>query len=261
MRYLVLCGGGSRGAIEVGFLQALWDYGVRFDGILGSSVGALNGAFLAAGGDPSDLAAIWRRLRFHDCFRFNWRVLFRGTRERSLFTLGPALHSLIHRFGARRFDDLAVPFGVMATDLATGLAVLIDQGPLDPALRASVAIPGLLPPVRLDGRWLVDGSLSADLPLAPAVKRGATELWAMRCACCATPSGSFDSLPAILAQTFGFAVDRTRPGVEAIPPGVATRIWSVETGLHVSSLDFSAANELIGSAYRETNRQLGLLAE
>lgn len=259
MRYLVLCGGGSRGAIEVGFLQALWEHGVRFDGILGSSVGALNGAFLAAGGDPGDLAAIWRRLRFHDCFRFNWRVLVRGTRERSLFTLGPELHSLIHGFGRQRFEELAVPFGVMATDLATGQAVLIDHGPLDPALRASVAIPGLLPPVRLEGRWLVDGSLSADLPLAAAVERGADEVWAMRCACCAIAAGPFDSLPEILTQTFGFAVDRTRLGVEAVPPGVAARIWSVETGLHVSGLDFSVADELIGSAYRETNRQLGLL--
>lgn len=259
MRYLVLCGGGSRGAIEVGFVQALWEHGVRFDGILGSSVGALNGAFLAAGGDPGDLAAIWRRLRFHDCFRFNWRVLFRGTRERSLFTLGRELHSLIHRLGGRRFDELAMPFGVMATDLATGQAVLIDRGPLDPALRASVAIPGLLPPVQLEGRWLVDGSLSADLPLAAAVELGADEIWAMRCVCCAAPTYRVDSLPEILAQTFGLVVDRTRPSVEAIPLGVRTHIWSVETGLHVSSLDFSVADELIGSAYRETTRQLGFL--
>ena len=57
MRYLVLCGGGSRGAIEVGFAQALWEAGVRFEGIVGSSVGALNGAFLAAGGHPDELAS------------------------------------------------------------------------------------------------------------------------------------------------------------------------------------------------------------
>lgn len=240
-------------------MQALWEHGVQFDGILGSSVGALNGAFLAVGGHPDDLAAIWRRLRFRDCFRFNRRVLFRGARERSLFTLGRELHSLTDKLGARRFEELAVPFGVIATDLATGQAVMLDRGSLGPAVRASIAIPGLLPPVRLDGRWLVDGSLSADLPLAAAVERGATEIWAMRCACCANPSYRFDSLPDILAQTFSLAVDRTRQSGEVIPPGIRTRIWSVETGLHVSSLDFSAADELIARAYRETTRQLGVL--
>lgn len=259
MRYLVLCGGGSRGAIEVGFLQVLWEHGVRFDGILGSSVGALNGVFVAAGGHPDDLAVIWRRLRFRDCFQFNWRVLVRGTREQSLFTLGRELRSLIHRLGVRRFDELALPFGVMATDLTTGRAVLINHEPLEPALRASIAIPGLLPPVRIDERWLVDGSLAADLPLSQAVELGATELWAMRCSCCASPQYRFDSLPDILAQTFGHAVDRTRPRVEAIARGVITHIWSADGGRHVPSLNFSMADELISSAYRETNRQLGLL--
>jgi NTE family protein len=259
VRYLVLCGGGSRGAIEVGFLQALWQRAVRFDGIVGSSVGALNGAFLAAGGHPDALAAIWRHLRFRDVFRFNWRVLVRVNREPSLFVLGRKLQALIRRLGVRRFDELPVPLGVMATDLATGQATLIDRGPLEPALRASVAIPGLLPPVRLEGRWLVDGSLSADLPLAPAVARGATELWAMRCACCSTPSNRFDSLPAILGQTFGLAVDRARLNVEVIPPGVVAHVWSAESEPSVSSLDFSVADALIGAGYRETVRQLDRL--
>lgn len=95
--------------------------------------------------------------------------------------------------GARRFDDLDVPFAVVATDLATGDAVALDHGPLEPALTASIAIPGLLPPVQLDGRCLVDGSLSADLPIDEAVRRGATEVWAMRCACCASPKYRFDA--------------------------------------------------------------------
>ncbi len=259
MRYLVLCGGGSRGAIEVGFAQALWEAGVRFDGILGSSVGALNGAFLAAGGNPAELAGIWRNLQFRDVFRFNWRILLRGVRERAVFSLGRRLRRLLREFGARRFEDLSLPFAVVATDLATGEAVALDQGALEPALTASIALPGLLPPVHVDGRCLVDGSLSADLPIGEAVRRGATEIWAMRCACCASPKYRFDSLPAIIGQTFGIAVDRTRPLCETAPPHVRTHIWSPEAERHVPSLDFSATDALIAAAYRETVRRLALL--
>ncbi len=259
MRYLVLCGGGSRGAIEVGFAQGLWEAGVRFDGIVGSSVGALNGAFLAAGGRPDELAAIWRSLRFRDVFRFNWRILLRGVRETAVFSLGRRLRRLLRELGTRRFDDLGVPFAVVATDLAMGDAVALDQGSLEPALTASIAIPGLLPPVQLDGRCLVDGSLSADLPISEAVRRGATEVWAMRCACCASPRYRFDSLTAVIAQTFGIAVDRTRSLCETAPPHVRTHIWSPEAEVHVPSMDFSATEELIAAAYRDTQRQLAVL--
>lgn len=256
MRYLVLCGGGSRGAIEAGFAQALWEAGVQFDGIVGSSVGAVNGAFLAAGGHPDELAKIWRSLRFRDVFRFNWRIFLRGMRATSVFCLGRRLRRLLRQLGARRFDDLDVPFAVVATDLATGDAVALDRGPLEPALTASIAIPGLLPPVHLHGRYLVDGSLSANLPISEAVRRGATEVWAMRCACCASPKYRFDSLTGVIAQTFGIAVDRTRPVCETAPPHVRTHIWSVEADVDVPSLDFSAADALIAAAYHATRRQL-----
>lgn len=252
----MLCGGGSRGAIEVGFTRALWEAGVRFDGIVGSSVGALNGAFLAAGGHPDQLAAIWRSLRFRDVFRFNWRLLVRGVRETAVFSPGRRLRHLLRDLGARRFEDLRLPLAVVATDLRTGEAVALDRGPLAPALTASIAIPGLLPPVSIEGRCLVDGSLSADLPIGEAVRRGATEVWAMRCACCASPKYQLDSLTSVIAQTFGIAVDRTRPYCETAPAHVRTRIWSVNAETHVTSLDFSATDVLIAAAYTETKRRL-----
>ncbi|MBI2538133.1 MAG: patatin-like phospholipase family protein [Gemmatimonadetes bacterium] len=256
VRYLVLCGGGSRGAIEVGFLKALWDAGIRFDGIVGSSVGAVNGAFIAAGGSPEELAEVWLRLRFRQVFRFNWRVLLRGLRARSLFRFGAGVERLLASFGQLRIENLSVPFTAVATDLATGAAVELDTGLLAEAVRASAAIPGLLPPVRRDRRWLVDGSLSADLPVSTAVARGATEIWAMRCACCASRRYRFDSLTAIVAQTFGMAVDRTRHLCEVPPPGVRAHIWSVDTGVEVPSLNFSMSAALISAAYRETQQRL-----
>jgi NTE family protein len=260
VRYLVLCGGGSRGAIEVGFARALWEAGVRFDGIVGSSVGALNGAFLASGGHPDELAEIWRSLHFHDIFRFNWRILLRGFREASVFTVGPRIRRLLSRHAGQRFEDLALPFVVVATDLATGEPVAITAGPLLPAVTASIAIPGLLPPVTWGGRHLVDGSLSANLPVAEAVRRGATEIWAMRCACCAEARRRFDGLPDILAQLFGFAVDRTAHREAQALQGLIAHIWSPDAALHVTALDFSHSGRLIEEAYRFTRDRLGELA-
>jgi NTE family protein len=257
VRYLVLCGGGSRGAIEVGFVTALWEHGVQFDGIVGSSVGALNGAFLAAGGRPSDLADIWRHLRFGDCFRFNWRTIARGVREPSLFTLGGGLRQLVRGLGAQCIEDLAQPFVAVATDLATGEPVALDRGPLEPALRASIALPGLLPPVTIAGRCLVDGSLSANLPVAEAVRRGATEIWAMRCACCANPHLKFDRLPTILAQVFGLAVDRGAHREAVALSQCTSYVWELDAGLHVSSLDFQQGALLIEQAYHFTRERLG----
>lgn len=144
----------------------------------------------------------------------------------------------------------------MATDLATGEAVAFDRGPLEPALEASIAIPGLLAPVNLDGRYLVDGSLSANLPVAEARRLGATEIWAMRCSCCATPRVRFDRLPEILAQVFGFAVDRTGHDEREAFRGVTARVWRLEHGPDVGALDFAHGAELVEAAYRASCERL-----
>ena len=136
-RVLVLSGGGSRGALDVGFTQALWSGGVPFDVIVGSSVGALNGAFLASGRTPDDLAEAWRPLRFRDLFRMNWpELLARGMGARSIYRVGRRLRRLLAAL-PRRFEELAIPFVAVATDLATGAPVAFDQGELLPALLVS----------------------------------------------------------------------------------------------------------------------------
>ncbi len=175
-------------ALDVGFAQALWDAGTSFDLIIGSSVGALNGAFLASGRTPDQLAAVWGPLRFRDLFRINWlELLARGMGARSIYRLGRRLGLRFAKLPAR-FADLAIPFVAVATDLATGAPVAFDRGELLPALLASAAIPGMWPPIMHGGRLLVDGSLSAHLPLEEARRRGATEIWGIRSSCTASPT-------------------------------------------------------------------------
>jgi len=254
-RVLVLSGGGSRGALDVGFAQALWGAGASFDLIIGSSVGALNGAFLASGGTPDELAEVWRPLRFRDLFRMNWRELFaRGMGARSIYRLGRRLGLLLAKLPAR-FEQLAIPFVAVATDLATGTPVAFDQGDLLPALLASAAIPGMWPPVRHEGRLLVDGSLSAHLPLAEAVRRGATEIWGIRSSCTASPRRRFDRLPAILEQVFGFAVDRTVHAAAAAA-GSRAHVLACPVEADVSSLDFSQTDQLIALGYDSAKKWL-----
>lgn len=82
---LVLCGGGSRGALELGFYRALVELGVPIDLIVGSSVGALNGAFIAAGESADRMSVLWRSIRFRDLFGLNWRALLSPRRRQHLW--------------------------------------------------------------------------------------------------------------------------------------------------------------------------------
>ncbi|MDZ7577509.1 MAG: patatin-like phospholipase family protein [Candidatus Nanopelagicales bacterium] len=175
--HFALAGGGSHGAIQWGLLQALEETDIRPAALIGTSVGALTGAVVAE--DPASavnrLTYIWTQLEL--------KFLVGGlglTKQLLLNALQPGLvdndnerGSLEAMLRARDFADLAVPFAAVTTDLASGRATVIDSGPLIPALLASSAIPGVLPPVSIDGRWYVDGLASANLPAVQAVQRGA----------------------------------------------------------------------------------------
>lgn len=172
----VMAGGGSHGAVQWGALQALSQTDLVPDAIIGTSAGALTGSIVA-----EDLACgvhriayVWAQLGLASLAGDKW--LTRGiTQVRSPGLLSntaqqTALEGILR---TARIEDLEVPFAAVATDLATGRPHVFDRGPLIPALLASSAIPGVLPPVEVQGRWYVDGLASANLPAIPAVARGA----------------------------------------------------------------------------------------
>lgn len=168
----VLSGGASLGSVQVGMLQALDAVGVRPDFIVGTSVGALNGAILAA--HPVDaldrLTETWLDMQRSDVFPGNllssiWRL--GRTRTHAVGTQG--LERIAARaLGAQSFAELTIPLGVVTVDLTAGETRLLDSGPLVPALLASSAIPGVFPPVSHDGRLLVDGAMLADIAVPQA---------------------------------------------------------------------------------------------
>ncbi len=158
---LVLGSGGARGLAHIGVIEALQREGFRIAGIAGSSMGALVGGIHAAGSLSNYrdwICALQRSdvLRLLD-FGFGVPGLIRGER-----IIG-VLRELV---GEHAIENLPIPFTAVATDLHAQREVWLNRGPLFDAIRASIAIPGVFTPHRLNGRDLVDGGLLAPVPIA-----------------------------------------------------------------------------------------------
>jgi len=165
---LALSGGAARGISHVGVLKALAEYEIPIDCIAGTSAGALVGGVVASGMPMAEIEAIGRTLR--------WRDIGRVTMSRLGVQSNQRLENYLReRLPVTRFEDLAIPLAVVATDLKSGTAVVMrDQGDLPFAIRASCAIPGwYVPVIDSEGRQLVDGALVANLPTFVARDLGA----------------------------------------------------------------------------------------
>ncbi|MDQ4055344.1 MAG: patatin-like phospholipase family protein [Actinomycetota bacterium] len=170
---VVLGGGGVFGAAHVGAGYALERRGFVPDLIVGTSVGALNGAIAAAHPDraASWLDLVWTRVRRREVFPLGFPS------SRASLCSDHGLRRLIARAELpARIEQLAVPFTAVAMDLATGSQALLEHGDLESALLASAAIPGILPPVDREGRTLVDGGVIAYVPVRAAQQVGAASL-------------------------------------------------------------------------------------
>ena len=182
----VLGGGGRLGAAEVGMLAALTTAGVRPDMVLGTSIGAINGALYAAAPDEQGVATLRQVWSGFD----SSGMLTAGVvdRLRTLMATGVAFHrseQLLELFDDAlpdgvRFEDLAVPFSCVAACIETAAAAWFDSGDLRPALLASSAVPGLFEPVEVDGRHHYDGGLVNSIPLSRAVAAGARTVFVLQ---------------------------------------------------------------------------------
>jgi NTE family protein len=180
----VLGGGGLLGAHEVGMLRALDEAGIRPDLVVGTSVGAFNGAFVAA--DPSTavdlLARAWSGggagSVFAGSFLARVSTLVRsGTHLHSTSLLSTALSALLP---VDRIEDLAVPFHCVASNIERAEARWFTSGPLVPAVLASCAVPGILPPVRIGDEHFYDGGLVHSIPIGRAVREGARTIYVLQ---------------------------------------------------------------------------------
>lgn len=251
---LILCGGGSRGALEVGFYRALHELGLPVDIIIGSSIGALNGAFIAGGMPPNDLAALWRGFRRQDGIRWNLRWLLAPRRRPGLFTLDPLRDLLRHTLPATRFEHLAVPLSIVTTDLQSGKAVYwADNGDIIEPLVASLSLPGLFPPVEIGSGQFVDGGIANNVPLDQAVALGARDILMIQCVCCEGRAAPYRGLINILARSFSIALD-CKYATDRMHFGGHARIHIVRPHfpLEIGLLDFRYLADLIHIGYQQS---------
>ena len=182
----VLGGGGVLGAGEVGMLRALLEAGVVPDLVVGTSVGALNGAFLASAptvATTERLEQVWRELSESGGV-FAGSVgerLSTAVRSRThLHRRGPLRELLATHLPVERIEDLQVPFQCVAAAVERAAEHWFTEGPLVDAVLASAAVPGLLAPVRIGEEHYLDGGRVNSIPVSRAVELGATTVWVLQ---------------------------------------------------------------------------------
>ena len=257
----VLAGGGSFGAIQVGMLRALMAHDVLPDFVVGASVGALNGMYFCC--DPTTagvarLERIWCELKRRGVFPVTLRRIF-GMFFDSASLVDPCgLRCLVERhLSSRHLETAAIPMHIAATDLLSGVSVVLSSGPVLEAILASCAIPAAFPPVRIGDDYLIDGAIASNTPVMNAVALGATRLVVLptgfACALEAPPAtavaSAFHALNLLVARQLVRDLEQLSGQIEVatVPPLCP---------LAVSPYDFSRAHELIERAAQSTRRWL-----
>ena len=179
---LCLSGGGARGAAQAGAVVALVEAGLRPELIVGTSIGAWNGAWLAAHPDLEGTRRLhewWTDAEVRRVFRGMWlgyagAIAWRRSAALSAERVDRLLDRLL--VGMRTFESLQLPLTVGAVDLLSADLCYLDSGPLAPALRATSAIPTVLPPVPLGDRLFIDGGVVDNFGVGEAIRRGARSI-------------------------------------------------------------------------------------
>lgn len=261
----VLGGGGSLGAAQVGMLEALVECGLYADLVAGTSIGAINGALVAADpvGAAHRLSHLWRGLEINQIMPTSvirrLRALIRpgGTLYES-----PRISDLVRReVGVTDISELAIPYLAMAMDADTTEPVVLDSGPLLTAMLASSAIPGVFPVVNRDGRNLYDGGLVVNAPILQALGQGARSLVVLDCSFPGQPIARPTNLRE--AVMYSLMIQLRQQVARDLP--VAAREVPVLSlpgprPLAVSPLDFTSALPLIAVSYRAARQFLARVA-
>ena len=253
----VLSGGASLGALQVGMLRALYERGITADLLVGTSVGALNAAFVASRpqtpATARALARVWRGVERGDAFPLSLRAVaggLAGRRDHLVPACG--LRQIIERH--IELDDLAgaaIPLHLIAFDITTGSEVALSHGPACEAVLASCAIPGIFPPVAAGGRLLVDGGVVNNTPISHAVELGAERIYVLStrepsCPQVNPPRTALDAAICGISLLMGSRLesDVGRYGREA-----ELIVLPAPNAIQVQPTDFDHSSELTATAY------------
>jgi NTE family protein len=258
----VLSGGGNLGALQIGMMRALLEHDVRPDLIVGCSVGAINGAGLAE--DPTlagalRLERLWRALDGKELMPAGWLPNTVAIARR-----GEAIHEnqglrrhLEQSLTARTFEELAVPFQCVATDLVGVREVWFRSGPLIEPILASAALPAVYPAVEIDGVRYLDGGVVDDVPMSRAVELGARTLYVLQVGLFSRPRPEPKRPLDVAVQAYWIARHhRFKRELAAMPPGIDVHLLPTGQTPYMRYNDFTRTSELISLAYEASSAYL-----
>lgn len=253
----VLSGGGTLGAVQVGALRALAEGDVQADVVVGSSVGALNGAAYAQGSGAANISRLqraWLAAGEDQVFHRSrmWEIVHFATRRESIYEHN-GLASVID--SAIDFSDLAespVPLGVVVTALSGDPERCYWQGPARELLLASSALPGVFPPVHLEGTEMIDGGVINNVPVSHAVAAGATSIFVLLCGPRLSEIDAFGPRPIdrVLAALALARKARVLHDLDQLPDDVEAAVIPGPTTGRLFYSDLSHTAELIERGYQ-----------
>lgn len=259
----VLSGGASLGAIQAGMLRALYERGVSADLIVGTSAGAINGAFIASRPPTPEtadrLADIWRGVRRSDIFPLNplrGLVGFLG-RARSLVDDRGLRDLLDAHLRFDRLEEAPVPLHVIATDLFSGEERRLSRGDAAAAVLASAAIPGIFAPVEWEDTQLIDGGVANNAPISHALELGAERVYVLPTGTtCALREAPRSALGVSLHATSLLVMRRLIVEIELLAGKAELVVLPPPCPLDVQPIDFGRADELVIRACSEARAHL-----
>jgi NTE family protein len=228
---IVLGGGGVRGAVQVGMLQALFEAGIAPGIVIGTSIGAINGAAVARDPTPAvvdTLVEAWMSPAAAAVYGDSWaKQLRRLAKSRTHLQDPRPLRALIEDIvgAATTFDQLAIPLAVTAACIETAGERWFDEGPVVDAVLASSSVPGILPPTEIGGEHFVDGGIVNSIPLGEAVRRGATEIYVLQVGRIEAPLVEPTGIRDVARMSFEIARrHRFTREVASVPDGVTVHV-------------------------------------
>lgn len=255
----VFSGGASLGAIQVGMAAALFEADIRPDLVVGASVGAVNAAWFANGADPAELATIWASMTRSQLFPVSpIQGLQALLGRRPYFVSGDGLRRMLERhIGFGRLEDATIPIVVLTTDARTGEEVVLRQGPAVNAIMASAALPGVFPPVEVEGRVLIDGGVANNTPITAAIEAGATEVWVLSTGfSCALPSPPTGALAMALHSVALLVQQRLVLETTNRDYPVPVHLLPPPCPITITPIDFSQTESLVSRAEAGTRQWL-----
>jgi NTE family protein len=259
----VLAGGASLGAIEVGMLRALYERDIAPDLIVGTSAGAVNGAYIASR-PPTvetahELADVWRSTLWFEVFPPNPVTAALGLLgERDYLVSNVGLRTLLRTYAQfQRLEDAPIPLHVITTDVLSGAERRLSEGDAMSAVLASAAIPGVYPSIHFEGLDLVDGGVSNNTPISDAAGLGATTIYVLPTGAACKLSNPPKGAIAMLVHAISLLINqRLAQDIERFSHQAQLIVLPPPCPQTVLPSDFGHADELIEESYELASQAL-----